>query len=64
MAEITRGQGAEGIFDAVAGAAFEKLGDAAASGGSIIVYGMLSGGPTIFPLIPAESGFMLVCLFS
>ena len=53
VAEITRGKGAEVIFDAVAGPSFEKLGDAAASGGSIIVYGMLSSGPTVFPLIPA-----------
>ena len=53
VGEITRGKGAEVIFDAVAGPAFEKLGDAAASGGSIIVYGMLSSGPTVFPLIPA-----------
>ena len=29
------------------------LGDAAARGGSIIVYGMLGGGPTVFPLVPA-----------
>jgi len=53
VGEITRGKGAEVIFDAVAGPAFEKLGDAAARGGSIIVHGMLGSGPTIFPLIPA-----------
>lgn len=51
--ELTRGKGVEVIFDAVAGPGFEKLGEAAACGGSIIVYGLLSGGPTIFPLIPA-----------
>jgi NADPH2:quinone reductase len=48
--EITGGRGAELIFDAVAGRAMEVLAAAAAREATIIVYGVLSMKPTVFPL--------------
>jgi len=48
--EITGGKGARVIFDPVAGPFVEKLANAAAPGGVIFEYGMLSMQPTPFPL--------------
>ncbi len=53
VAEITAGKGAEILFDSVAGAAFEKLGDAAAINGRIVVFGAVGTGAMTFPLFPA-----------
>ena len=51
--EITGGKGAQVIFDPVAGPFLEKLAEAAASGGIIFQYGLLSMQPTPFPLLTA-----------
>lgn len=51
--EITNGQGANLIFDPVAGSFIETLADAAAQGATIIEYGALSSEPTPFPLFSA-----------
>jgi NADPH:quinone reductase-like Zn-dependent oxidoreductase len=51
--EITKGQGADLIFDAVAGPAVEALAAAAAQEATIFVYGILSMAPTPFPLMVA-----------
>ena len=51
--EITGGKGARAIFDPVAGPFLEKLAEAAASGGIIFQYGLLSMQPTPFPLLTA-----------
>ena len=51
--EITGGKGARVIFDPVAGPFLEKLAEAAASGGIIFQYGLLSMQPTPFPLLTA-----------
>ncbi len=48
--EITGGNGVRVTFDPVAGPFIEKLAEASASGGIIIIYGLLSGEPTPFPL--------------
>jgi NADPH2:quinone reductase len=48
--EITGGRGADLIFDAVAGRSMEALAAAAAREATIIVYGVLSMKPTVFPL--------------
>ncbi len=48
--EITEGQGARVIFDAVAGPFVEQLAGAAANHAILIVYGALSLKPTPFPL--------------
>lgn len=53
--EITGGKGARLIFDPVAGPFLEKLAQAAAPGGTIFEYGLLSMQPTPFPLIAAMS---------
>lgn len=53
VAEITGGKGAELIFDSIAGAGFERFGDAAAVGGHLVVYGAMGDGPTPLPLFPA-----------
>ena len=50
--EIT-GKGARVIFDPVAGSFLEKLAEAAAPGGIIFEYGLLSMQPTPFPLLTA-----------
>ena len=51
--EITGGKGARVIFDPVAGPFLEKLAEAAAPGGIIFQYGLLSMQPTPFPLVTA-----------
>lgn len=51
--EITGGKGARVIFDPVAGPFVEKLAQAAAPGGIIFQYGVLSMQPTPFPLFTA-----------
>lgn len=48
--EITGGKGARIVFDPVGGDYINTLGQATATGGSIFLYGMLSGKPTPFPL--------------
>jgi NADPH:quinone reductase-like Zn-dependent oxidoreductase len=53
VAEITGGKGARIIFDPIAGSGIETLAEAAAKGGIIIEYGMLSGEPTPFPFVSA-----------
>jgi NADPH:quinone reductase-like Zn-dependent oxidoreductase len=51
--EITGGKGARVIFDPVGGPLLEKLAEAAAPGGIIFQYGLLSMQPTPFPLFAA-----------
>jgi NADPH:quinone reductase len=51
--EITKGQGANLIFDPVAGSFIETLANAAARGATIFEYGALSSEATPFPLFPA-----------
>jgi NADPH:quinone reductase-like Zn-dependent oxidoreductase len=51
--EITNGQGANIIFDPVAGSFVETLANAAARGATIFEYGALSSEATPFPLFPA-----------
>ena len=51
--EITGGKGARLTFDPVAGPEVDKLASAAAPGGIIFEYGLLSGQPTPFPLFQA-----------
>jgi NADPH:quinone reductase len=51
--EITKGQGANLIFDPVAGSFIETLANAAAKGATIFEYGALSMETTPFPLFPA-----------
>ena len=51
--EITGGKGVRLTFDPVAGSFVEKLAAAAAPGGTIFEYGLLSGEPTPFPLVEA-----------
>jgi len=53
--QITGGKGARVIFDPVAGPFLEKLAEAAAPGGIIFQYGLLSMLPTPFPLFAALS---------
>lgn len=50
---ITDGKGARVIFDPVAGPFVETLAAAAARGGILFVYGLLSMSPTPFPTMPA-----------
>jgi len=50
---ITEGQGANLVFDPVAGPMLTALAQAAARGGTIFVYGALSTDPTPFPLMEA-----------
>jgi NADPH:quinone reductase-like Zn-dependent oxidoreductase len=51
--EITGGNGARVTFDSVGGPVVEKLAKAAAVGGTIFEYGLLSMQPTPFPLFTA-----------
>jgi NADPH:quinone reductase-like Zn-dependent oxidoreductase len=51
--EITGGKGARIIFDPVAGPGVEALAKAAAHGGTVFIYGGLSGQPTPFPIMAA-----------
>ena len=53
VSEITKGTGAELIFDPIAGPILEQLAEAAARGGRIIEYGALDGRPATFPLFAA-----------
>jgi NADPH2:quinone reductase len=48
--EITGGKGARVVFYPVGGDYINTLGQAAANGGAIFLYGMLSGKPTPFPM--------------
>ena len=50
---ITKGKGAEVIYDPIAGPGLMKLGEAVAIQGTIIVYGVLMPEPTVFPILPA-----------
>jgi NADPH:quinone reductase-like Zn-dependent oxidoreductase len=58
--EITAGKGARIIFDPVAGPFLETLAGAAARGGIIFEYGLLSGKPTLFPVGPAIHNWLTV----
>ena len=53
MAEITKGRGAQLIFDPVAGPMLEQLAEVAAPGAMIIEYGALASDPTPYPLFAA-----------
>lgn len=50
VGRITGGKGAEVIFDAIGGPGLATLGEAAAHGGTLIVYGWLDGRPTPIPM--------------
>ena len=50
---LTSGNGAQIVFDPVAGPFLEQLAAATASGGIIFEYGALAPHPTPFPLFPA-----------
>ncbi len=50
---ITGGRGARIVFDPVGGPEIDKLAQAAAEEGTVIIYGGLSGQPTPFPHWPA-----------
>jgi NADPH:quinone reductase-like Zn-dependent oxidoreductase len=52
--------GVDLIFDPIAGEQMNTLGEIAAPGGRIVVYGALAGAPTPFPLMPAlEKGLTM-----
>ncbi|GJL54040.1 MAG: NADPH:quinone reductase [Nitrospirales bacterium] len=51
--EITKGKGAEMIYDPVAGPGFMNMGDVVANQGTIVLYGALMPEPTVFPLYAA-----------
>jgi NADPH:quinone reductase-like Zn-dependent oxidoreductase len=53
VAEMTSGKGARIIFDPVGGPYIETLAAAAGQGGTIFLYGALSGQPTPFPAAQA-----------
>ncbi len=53
--EITGGKLARIVFDPIAGKFVEKLAEAAAPGGTIFIYGLLSMEPTPFPLMQVAS---------
>jgi NADPH2:quinone reductase len=50
VTQITRGKGARIVFDPIGGDAVNALAQATANGGTIFLYGMLSGQPTPFPM--------------
>lgn len=54
--EITGGKGARVVFDPVGGDYINTLGQATANGGTIFLYGMLSGQPTPFPMTTFSRG--------
>ncbi|MDY0813539.1 zinc-dependent alcohol dehydrogenase family protein [Kitasatospora purpeofusca] len=54
--ELTGGRGADLAFDAVAGPAVVDLARALAPGGTIVLYGALSGEDTPFPPMPVMKG--------
>jgi NADPH2:quinone reductase len=58
--EITSGAGADVLFDAVGGNMVGKLAMAAAPGAQVILYGTLSTGLTVFPLLPALRKYLTV----
>ena len=51
VAEITAGVGARLIFDPIIGGMLETLGDAAASGGTVFLYGSFGEKPAVLPVI-------------
>jgi NADPH:quinone reductase-like Zn-dependent oxidoreductase len=51
--DITKGKGANIVFDPVAGPFVQQLAKATAKGGTIYLYGALVGEPTPFPLFQA-----------
>jgi NADPH:quinone reductase-like Zn-dependent oxidoreductase len=53
---ITGGRGARIVFDPVAGPGVETLAQAMAPGGTLFVYGNLSGEPTPFPRLMLKNG--------
>jgi NADPH:quinone reductase-like Zn-dependent oxidoreductase len=53
VAQFTGGKGANVVFDAVGGPGFEKLADATAAGGILIVYGRFSTEVTPLPIAQA-----------
>jgi NADPH:quinone reductase-like Zn-dependent oxidoreductase len=58
--ELTGGTGVRLVFDAVAGPGLSDLVRAVATGGTVIVYGLLSGQPT--PFATLEAGLLPVSL--
>jgi NADPH:quinone reductase-like Zn-dependent oxidoreductase len=48
---VTDGKGAEVVFDPVAGPDFARLVEAAATGGTLVVYGALGGATATFPVM-------------
>lgn len=50
--EITGGRGAEFVFDPIAGPGVHELAKAVAPGGTLFIYGALSGEPTPYPAMP------------
>ncbi len=59
VAEITAGKGARIVFDPVGGEYVNTLAQAAAPGGTIFLYGMLSGQPTPYPMTGFTKGVSL-----
>ena len=57
---IAGGKGARVIFDPVAGPFLEKLAEATAPGGVVLVYGLLSQQPTPLPLIAVLRGGLTI----
>jgi NADPH:quinone reductase-like Zn-dependent oxidoreductase len=53
---ITEGRGARIVFDPVAGPGVETLAQAMSPGGTLFVYGNLSGQPTPFPRLMLKNG--------
>ena len=51
--EITGGKGANVIFDPVSGPYVDTLAQAAATGATLLIYGLLDTRPTPYPLFPA-----------
>ncbi|MFQ5990114.1 MAG: zinc-dependent alcohol dehydrogenase family protein [Candidatus Methylomirabilales bacterium] len=51
--EITKGKGADLIYDPIAGPILQALANAAAIRGTVILYGALALRPTVFPLFTA-----------
>ena len=50
VAQITGGKGARIVFDPIGGDGVNALAQATANGGTLFLYGMLSGQPTPFPM--------------
>lgn len=50
VGEITGGKGARIVFDPIGGDGINRLAQATANGGTLFLYGMLSGQPTPFPM--------------